>query len=211
MRGRWFVGFVLLLAGCPPRHSYPDGAGLAGQLEREVVALQQRVRSLEFQLDHCGEDPDPDSIYQDLHQIFSGSDVLVSRVGSTTILLLPSDYLFTRGTDLREEALMSLDLLATALNLHPEHQVVVEGHSDDRMPTGDLRRLYSDNWVLSYSRAETVMHALSTQFGVDPSRFTVQSRAEWEPIATNDTTAGQAKNRRVMVRIIPPKRPYILE
>jgi flagellar motor protein MotB len=211
MRGLWLVGLALLLAGCPSRHSYPDGAGLAGQLEREVIALQQRVRTLEFQLEHCGEDPAPDSIYLDLHQIFSGSDVLVSRVHSTTILLLPADYLFSGGTDLREEALMSLDLLATALNLNPEHKVIVEGHTDDRMPSGDLRRLYSDNWVLSYSRAEAVMHALTTQFGANPSRFTVQARAEWEPIATNDTYAGQAKNRRVMVRIIPPKRPVIPE
>jgi len=211
MRTRRVVVFAVLLAGCPPRHSYPDGAGLAGQLEREVVALQQRVRTLEFQLEHCGEDPDPDSIYLDLHQIFAGTDVVVSREGSTTILLFPADYLFSGGTDLREEALMSLDLLATALNLHPEHKVVVEGHTDDRMPSGDLRRLYSDNWVLSYSRAEAVMHALTTQFGVDPARFTVQAHAEWQPIATNDTSAGQAKNRRVMVRIIPPKRPVIPE
>lgn len=197
---------ALGLAGCPSTHRYPDGSDLAGQLEREVVALQQRVRMLEFEAAYCASDAGPDAMYQDLYSLLQGTDLVLQREGSVTILTLPADYLFSGGTDLREEARMALDLLATALNAHPDHTVIVEGHTDDRPPSGDLRRLYADNWLLSYARAEAVMVALTGTYGVAVDRFAIQARAHHDPVATNDTTAGQMKNRRVVVHVIPPKR-----
>lgn len=196
---------LLGLAGCPSAHRYPDGSGLQAQLEREVVALQARVRTLEEDLLTCGEDTGPDTIYQELHQVMSGMEIEVAREGNTTLLTFPADLLFSRGTDLRDEARMPLDILATAISLHPEYTVTVEGHTDDRQPAGDLRRLYADNWALSWSRAETVMHILSTEFGIPEERFTLKARAHYDPVATNDTSAGQALNRRVVVRLIPPR------
>ena len=44
------------LAGCPPKVVYPDGSGINGQLEREVQALQQTVRMLEYEAATCRED-----------------------------------------------------------------------------------------------------------------------------------------------------------
>ena len=166
------AALLLVLAGCPPRHDYPDGSGLRGQLEREVIALQQTVRALEYELEHCDQGAEPTSLYHDLYQLFTGSEVQVGRDGSITVLTLPADYVFSRGTDLRDEARMSLDLAATAINLHPDHQVIIEGHTDNSPPSGDLRRLYADNWALSFARAEAVMYALVEQFGVAPERFT---------------------------------------
>ncbi len=202
---------AIVLTACPATHRYPDGSDLAGQLEREVVALQQRVRFLEHEVAHCSQDTGPDTIYQDLYALFVGSEVTVSRDGKVTILNLPVDYLFSGGTDLRDEARMALDLTASALKSHPDHQVSLEGHTDDRPPSGDLRRLYSDNWLLAYARAEAVMVALTQQFDVAPSRFTLLARAQHDPVATNDTSEGQRKNRRVVMRIIPPRRPVLPE
>lgn len=207
--GWWGIAAALALAGCPAEHRYPDGGGLTQQLEREVIALRQTVSSLEYQAAHCDQDMGPDVVYQELYAVYAGSQVEISRDGDVTLLTLPADFLFSGGTDLREEARMSLDLLATALRLHPEHTLTVEGHTDDRLPSGDLRRLYADNWLLSYARAEAVMVALVNQFGVAPERFTLQAKAQYEPVATNDTQAGQKKNRRVVIRIEPPRKPHI--
>lgn len=207
MRLAWVL--ALGLAGCPTSHRYPDGSDLAGQLEREVIALQQRVRSLEFEAAYCSSDAGPDAMYQDLYSLLHGTDLALQREGSVTVLTLPADYLFSGGTDLREEARMGLDLLATALKAHPGHTVVVEGHTDDRPPSGDLRRLYADNWLLSYARAEAVMVALVGTYGVPADRFALQARAHYDPVATNDTTSGQMKNRRVVVRVFPPKKTRV--
>lgn len=204
------TALALLLTGCPTPHRYPDGSDLTGQLEREVIALQQTVRSLEYRVQTCGTDAAADTMYQELHQLLGADDdIAIDRQGNVTLLVLPADFLFSRGTDLRDEAAMTLDLVATALNVNSEHTVILEGHTDDLAPSGDLRRLYADNWVLSFARAEAVMMALTQRFGVESRRFTIQARASYDPIATNDTVAGQRKNRRVVVRIIPPTRPVI--
>ena len=52
---------------------------------------------------------------------------------------------------------------------------------------------------LSQKRAEAVRGYLS-QRGVDASRMTVRGYGESQPIASNETAAGQARNRRVELR-----------
>ncbi len=69
-------------------------------------------------------------------------------------------------------------------------RVRIEGHTD---ATGG-----SDyNMDLSYRRAITVMRALSEQYTIPGSRFEVKGFGENQPIASNDTDAGRALNRRV--------------
>ena len=82
------------LAGCPPKVVYPDGSGINGQLEREVQALQQTVRMLEYEAATC-RDPQaaPDPLYQELHQILSTTEVTVERRGRVTIVTFPAAHL----------------------------------------------------------------------------------------------------------------------
>ncbi len=65
---------ALLALGCAPRHSYPDGSGLEGQLEREVIALNARIRTLREQVANCGHDGAADPLYVELIQVFAGTD-----------------------------------------------------------------------------------------------------------------------------------------
>src|SRR5690606_22878234 len=137
------IGWPLVLAlGCGPSHTYRDGRGLEGQLEREVVALQQRVRALEFELAQSVHGGDPGPIYANLHQLFAGTEISVDRRGGITVVTLPVGHLFADPYNLRfrQECQMSLDLLATALKDYPEQPVVVDGHTDDRMLTSSSAR-----------------------------------------------------------------------
>lgn len=196
----------LALAACPKPETYPDGAGLEGQLDREIAALRQTIRLLEYQVSTCDQAVDrPDRLFTDLHQVFSGTEIAVERRGSATMVTLPGDHLFRHAsTGIRAEASMTLDLLATALNLHQDQTIVVEGHTDDTPLGGSLERRYGDNWGLSYQRARSVMEELVDAYGVDESRFSLVARGEHDPIATNDTAAGKSQNRRVVVYIHPP-------
>ena len=47
------------------------------------------------------------------------------------------------------------------------------------------------------------MQALQNNYGVDPKRLTAGSRGEYNPIASNDTDAGRARNRRTQIIITP--------
>ncbi|MDR1314302.1 MAG: OmpA family protein [Deltaproteobacteria bacterium] len=80
---------------------------------------------------------------------------------------------------------------ATFLNQHPGSTAVVEGHTDGRGTVA-----YNQN--LSERRARAVRDYLVTQFGVAPGRVDAVGYGKSRPIATNDTDAGRAENRRVV-------------
>jgi len=82
-----------------------------------------------------------------------------------------------------------LDQAAEILKDNPTVTVKVEGHTD---AIGSEEY----NQALSVRRAESVYRYLVNR-GVDPERFTVEGFGKSRPIASNDTEAGRAQNRRV--------------
>jgi len=75
----------------------------------------------------------------------------------------------------------------------------IEGHTDsnDVDPNGP----WEDNWQLSVERSRSVLRYLS-DLGVDESRFQIAGFAATVPVASNDTEAGRANNRRVDIIIL---------
>jgi outer membrane protein OmpA-like peptidoglycan-associated protein len=88
-----------------------------------------------------------------------------------------------------------LDELAGDLAACPDTYVHVQGHTDS---DGDA----DSNLVLSVSRAETVVAELVKR-GVSDSRLYAEGFGESDPIASNDTKDGKAKNRRITFEITP--------
>ncbi len=195
---------VLLLTACGPRHDYPDNRGLEGQLEREVIALHQRVRQLESELLVCA-DGTNDPLYGQLHQLFAGTEVTVARVNAVTVLSLPSTYLFAAPFEfrLRDEAQSAVDLLATALRVNPDYDVWIMGHTSDRPIPPEHGDLYDDGLDVTMAMAETVARVLMTNFELDPARFGVAGRGPWAPLKSNDVESGQDTNERIEIHLFP--------
>jgi flagellar motor protein MotB len=183
-----------LLTGCLPKTT-----DLEEQLDREVRALQIRTRSLEAQVASCATEGAASTIYAELIQVYSGTEVQVEREQGRAVVVIPGDVIFTPSSEsLREEAAMVLDLLGTALQLHPDLGVWVIGHSDDNL-TPAAKKKYGDTMAFSLARARTFADALADRFGVDPKRMTIAGRGDLDPIADNDTPQGRAQNRRLVV------------
>ncbi|MDR2386944.1 MAG: OmpA family protein [Deltaproteobacteria bacterium] len=81
--------------------------------------------------------------------------------------------------------------VADFLNAHPGSTAVVEGHTDN-VGTDEYNQKLSDR------RAAAVRKVLVSSFGVNESKVTSVGYGESRPIATNDTAAGRAENRRVV-------------
>lgn len=196
---------LLWLAGCPAPHRYPDGTGLEGQLEREVIALSQHVRELEARVEACGATGDPDALYAELQQVFRGSEVEVDRVGNVTVLTIRASHLFADPYRqvLRGEARPTLDLLAIALNLHPDYEVLVVGHVDDRPVPKALARVYATPLELSARLAHAVVDALVEDFGCSPQNLGIAGRGPYRPRASNDLESGRDANLRIEVWLAP--------
>lgn len=84
----------------------------------------------------------------------------------------------------------SLSALATYLNNHPDHRIVVVGHTD---ASGALEA----NIALSKRRAESVVARLVSDHGADAARLSAEGVGYLSPRDTNLTDAGRQKNRRV--------------
>lgn len=89
--------------------------------------------------------------------------------------------------------LPALDKAASELVAEPGTRVVVEGHTDD---VGSE----AYNYELGLRRAEAVRDFLIAR-GVAANRLTVKSFGVRQPIASNATEEGRAKNRRVELHI----------
>ncbi len=93
------------------------------------------------------------------------------------------------SSNLTSAAMANLDKLAEVLKNNPDTNINIYGHTDSKG---------SDEYNLSLSdrRAAAVKSYLASK-GIASSRMIPMGVGEKEPIATNDTDAGRAQNRRV--------------
>lgn len=102
---------------------------------------------------------------------------------------------FEFGSDaLTSEAKTILDGIAKSLAAQTAVKVQVTGHTDSLGPQ-------SYNLTLSQKRAKSVIAYLATT-GVEAARLSSEGEGEFNPIASNDTEEGRAKNRRVEFKIL---------
>jgi len=111
------------------------------------------------------------------------------------IVLTIGDVLFATGkADLSPDANQSVAKLAEFLKKSPNRNVLIEGHTDS-VGKDDY------NLALSQKRADSVKARLVGD-GIAPARITTVGYGKKFPVASNDTKAGKAQNRRVDVVIL---------
>lgn len=104
--------------------------------------------------------------------------------------LLQDEVLFATGkNEPTDEFKQLLDQVPDILTRHPAVKVEIAGHTDDRGSEGG-------NQKLSEERANAALEYL-VGIGVSPDRLTARGVGESEPIDTNTTRDGRARNRRV--------------
>src|SRR4051794_16421585 len=115
------------------------------------------------------------------------------------IRLLTDQVLFNSGmADLKPPAAPILSKVAQLLSVAGNHDVAVEGHTDNVPIHGSQ---YPTNWELSTARASRVVRFLIAG-GVAQMRLSAGGFAALHPIASNDTAAGGSRNRRVEIVLL---------
>jgi outer membrane protein OmpA-like peptidoglycan-associated protein len=208
------VGIVVtaLLAGCTTVNPYTresqtskaaKGAGI-GAAAGAVVGLLTKGDKLQNALIGAGVGALAGGgvgYYMDvqeakLRQKLEGTGVSVTRVGDNITLNMPSSITFaTNSADLNSGFYNALGGVAMVLKEYNKTVIEVAGHTDS---TGSD----SYNQQLSERRASSVANYLTGQ-GITQQRLMTVGAGEAHPVASNDTEAGRAQNRRVEMTIVP--------
>ena len=104
-------------------------------------------------------------------------------------------YFDTNKYNINNKSRQTLDKLSAILKEYPDTNVIVAGHTDN---VGKDEY----NLGLSQRRAQAVTNYFKSK-GLAGSRFTTKWYGERNPVASNETADGRAKNRRVNVVIVP--------
>lgn len=118
------------------------------------------------------------------------------------LITIRDSVLFDTGrAEVKAEYDSIADELSKLLMFDPPRNIVITGHTDN-IPIRTNE--FDSNWELSVMRAVNFMKEVVAGNGeLDSKYFSVKGFGEFNPIASNDTEEGRAKNRRVEVLVQP--------
>lgn len=123
----------------------------------------------------------------------SNNQTIASLSVGATVVLNDIYFQFDRSTIL-QQSYKELTNLVNLMQDNPKMRIEIGGHTDDQGSA-------SYNLRLSESRAKAVADYLIAK-GIDPKRLQYRGYGKTRPIADNKTEEGQAKNRRVEIKIL---------
>ncbi|HYN59774.1 MAG TPA: OmpA family protein [Rubrivivax sp.] len=135
----------------------------------------------------------------------SADQAQITQLQNVVQVTLANGILFPEGGwELNPAGKATLSKLAPVLKTLTGQKIEVKGFTDN-VPIGpELRARFPSNLELSKARAQSVADHLVAQ-GVPPGILSVSGFGDAQPVASNDTAQGRAKNRRVVMDIIEAK------
>jgi len=118
------------------------------------------------------------------------ADDMANAIAAEGKIALYGIYFDTDKADIKPESKPMLVEMAKLLRTDPKLNVYIVGHTDNQ---GAL----AHNTDLSQRRAEAVVKALTAEHKIDAKRLAAKGLASLAPVASNESDAGRAKNRRV--------------
>jgi outer membrane protein OmpA-like peptidoglycan-associated protein len=177
--------------------NYGDQRYLAAKLSRaegDVYVSLYAVRN------HSGGGPMRNRIFtkldiielepMDLGLVTIDAEAMANDISKTGHVAIYGIYFDTDKADLKPASKPVLDEIAKLLKKSPNLKIFVVGHTDN---VGTIEY----NLTLSERRANSVVSALVSDYGIQRSRLAPKGIGYLAPLESNRTQSGRAKNRRV--------------
>jgi chemotaxis protein MotB len=164
---------------------------LQQQLETERQAREARLAEVQGTYDE---------LVGKLEEEIQRGEVKISELKGKLTVNVVDKILFDSGqAALKPAGIKVLQQIGDILKSAADKNIQVEGHTDNVPIRGTLAEKYPSNWELSTARATTVLHFLQNQASISGERLSAVGYGEYHPIATNSTSEGRAKNRRIQI------------
>lgn len=132
---------------------------------------------------------------------FDAEDLSVEVKNGKVYVSLSDKLLFPSGSaQINKGGEQAISKLAEVLNANPKINIDVVGHTDT-VPINTAR--FPDNWELSTARATSITRLLTDKYNVPGARLTASGGSKYNPVASNATKDGRAKNRRTEIILTP--------
>ncbi len=176
-------------------------------MQRQQVALRGQVENLEAQkakLLSASQQSERqyDALVATLSDQVKQGQLQVRQYKDMLTVDVAEQLFFDSGrATLKETGKAVLKEVAAAMRDYDDKAIRVVGHTDNVPIAKAWREVYPSNWELSAARATTVVRFLQ-ESGIDPERLIATGRAQYAPVAPNDTPEGRQKNRRIEITLI---------
>jgi len=174
-----------------PRREEPAAAAPAAAAPRTPAAPDADRDGVPDSRDNCPDTPRNYAVDAD------GCPIPIEEVARVELLV---NFDFDKS-EVKPQYYPEIQEVADFMKQYPETIIELEGHTDSR---GDEEY----NRALSQRRADAVEAVLTGRFGIQGSRISAEGFGESQPVASNNTDAGRADNRRVITVIIKTLQNY---
>lgn len=180
-------------------------------LEDRLAQLQEQEQTLGSQLKQHEEEARQlkstyDGLLGSLKKELEAGQIQVQQLRDGLSVNLAQEILFASGSAALDKSGNEVLRRVAEQLKQTNYQVVVTGHTDNKPVGAGLVKRYPTNWELAGARAASVVR-LFLESGLSASRLLAASLADTQPVASNDTPEGRAKNRRIEIRL----RPVVVE
>ena len=181
--------------------------GIEDKLEQVAKALDTAQEALDKQNKEKEEFKDAtekadltgESLKVALKQEIGQGLVTVEKKEDKVIVTVGAGGAFPSGTAQLTPAAKKIMSNIAEVNKKGNSNIKVTGHTDN-VPLL-FGSQYRDNWDLAAARAASVVQNLQETNVIDAKRLIATSKGETQPIASNQTSQGRSKNRRIEIEI----------
>jgi len=169
-------------------------------LRRQIDALeQQKAQLLTASQQNTSQ---YDALVRNLTEEVKKGQLQVRQYKDMLTVDVAEQLFFDSGrANLKDTGKAVLKKVGEALKGYEDKVIRVVGHTDNVPISKAAQKVFPSNWELSVARATNVVHFLQ-EVGIPPERMIASGRAEYQPVAENDTPEGRKKNRRIEITLI---------
>ena len=176
-----------------------DNAALKGDISR----LQAQTMTLTEERDalrksHQEAVTQYDAVVGKLSQEVAKGNLQIRRFENMLTVDVAEKIFFDLGSaTIKPTGREVLKKVGEAMSAYPDKVIRVVGHTDNVPLKGRIT-----NWELSTMRATHVVRFLQDQCKIEPQRLVAAGRSEYQPVASNETSEGRQKNRRIEITLM---------
>jgi len=135
-----------------------------------------------------------------LKEQIANQQIKIEEIEGKLKLTFIDKILFNSGsTKINEKGKEILLSFAESIREDRDHNILVEGHTDDVDVGSALKSKFPSNWELSTARSSAVVRFLQEDGSIEPERLSAIGFSYFKPVAPNDDEEGRSQNRRIEI------------